>query len=189
MKIKRSQKLIDKKFQLSTTFKILGMILISFLVIIAILSISVMQNSKSLEKYIKELTLVMTAEEKIAKELIDYSKIIDNKTILSQSKKIIQDHDANMEKIKTHIIKLNISIEKNFNLIIIITIIILAIAICLYFYLLNITHRISGPVYVMTKHIQEILDGKAPQFRKLRDKDELKEFYQKFIELSEKINQ
>ncbi len=186
--MKRNQKLIDKKFQLTTTFKILGVTLIAFLIIIAIIGISATRNSHNLSKTIIELTQIVKSEENLVKTFNEFSSIKSNGNLILQSKKISNDHEINMNKIKDHINQLNTSIEKNYQLLIIIIGTIVLLAICLYFYLLNITHRISGPLYVMTRHMQEILDGKDVQFRKLRDKDELKEFYEKFIQIADKFN-
>ena len=67
---------------------------------------------------------------------------------------------------------------------IVITILVIAVY---YIYMLQMTHRISGPIFVMSRHIQEMIDGKEPQFRSLRDNDEFKDMYAKLVELGEKM--
>jgi nitrogen fixation/metabolism regulation signal transduction histidine kinase len=49
--------------------------------------------------------------------------------------------------------------------------------------IIKITHRISGPVYVMSNYMKEIINGIIPSPRPLRDKDELKNFYELFVEM------
>nr|HPI23970.1 hypothetical protein [Spirochaetota bacterium] len=47
------------------------------------------------------------------------------------------------------------------------------------------THKISGPMHVMTNHLRAIRQGKKPHFRPLRKRDEFQAFY---IELKETID-
>jgi signal transduction histidine kinase len=63
----------------------------------------------------------------------------------------------------------------------------LVMGLILFYYLIGLTHTISGPIYVMTQHIQDIIDGKEPAVRALRDDDQLKDFYEKFVEMTAKI--
>ena len=58
-----------------------------------------------------------------------------------------------------------------------------------FFILILQTHRIAGPVYVMTYYMKEFLDGrKHEHLRPLRKHDQLKDFYQLFKEFMAKIN-
>lgn len=43
-----------------------------------------------------------------------------------------------------------------------------------------ITHRIAGPIFIISRYIDSLTDGKIPETRPLRKKDELKEFFDKF---------
>ncbi len=77
--------------------------------------------------------------------------------------------------------------DRNFYLVTIILAAVLIQSVILFYYLILVTHRISGPIYVISRHIDEILEGHHPEFRALRDKDEFKEFYEKFILMVEKM--
>ncbi|MCH8853868.1 MAG: hypothetical protein IID41_14635 [Planctomycetes bacterium] len=44
------------------------------------------------------------------------------------------------------------------------------------------THRICGPLFVMTRALREVADGRLPTLRPLRAKDDFKDFYQVFAE-------
>jgi signal transduction histidine kinase len=68
-------------------------------------------------------------------------------------------------------------------------VIVIAMCVFLYFYLLKVTNRISGPIYVMTRHINDVLEGRDPELRDLREKDELRDFYTQFLALLEKFRQ
>jgi len=43
-----------------------------------------------------------------------------------------------------------------------------------------VTHRIAGPIYVFTRYLQILGEGRYPRFRPLRRRDELQNFYEVF---------
>jgi len=43
-----------------------------------------------------------------------------------------------------------------------------------------ITHRVAGPIHVMTSYVGVLAEGRYPQFRSLRRGDELKTFFDQF---------
>ena len=43
----------------------------------------------------------------------------------------------------------------------------------------------SGPIFLMSRYIDDIIKGEYPIVRALREKDEFKEFYEKFTEMVE----
>jgi signal transduction histidine kinase len=49
------------------------------------------------------------------------------------------------------------------------------------------THRISGPIYVMSNYIKEMINGKYPHPRPLRKHDELTDFYALFTQLADTL--
>ncbi|HSA15053.1 MAG TPA: signal protein, partial [Spirochaetota bacterium] len=58
-----------------------------------------------------------------------------------------------------------------------------------YMLIIKMTHRISGPLFVMTNYMKEVINGKYPSPRPLRKKDELKDFYDVFGQMVQKIRQ
>ncbi|MBN1533290.1 MAG: hypothetical protein JXA20_11550, partial [Spirochaetes bacterium] len=53
----------------------------------------------------------------------------------------------------------------------------------LYYYLLRLTHRISGPIYVVSRIMRDVMEGRTPDARPLRKDDEFQEFYAQFTEM------
>ncbi len=45
-----------------------------------------------------------------------------------------------------------------------------------------VTHRVAGPVFVMSHYLRVLADGRFPRMRTLRRSDELKTFFRTFIE-------
>ncbi len=49
------------------------------------------------------------------------------------------------------------------------------------------THRICGPLYVISSHLRELVSGRLPKPRSLRARDEFKDFYQLFTQAMESV--
>jgi hypothetical protein len=43
-----------------------------------------------------------------------------------------------------------------------------------------VTHKVAGPIYVLTHYMTTLSQGRYPQMRPLRKNDELKEFFERF---------
>lgn len=185
--MKRRRKLIDKKFQLRTTLTVISISLVTFLMIIAVFFFGALQNEKHISSRITDLENSIKVENDIVTAFIEFSNRTTNSDFLLASKKISEDHTKSMEVMNSHIDFLKAFIKNNFKLIYIIIGIIILESVFLYFYLITLTHRISGPIFVISRYVEEILDGKEPKFRDLRDKDEFKDFYEKIVKLADMV--
>jgi nitrogen fixation/metabolism regulation signal transduction histidine kinase len=52
-----------------------------------------------------------------------------------------------------------------------------------------ITHRVAGPVYVMSHYVSVLARGRFPLMRPLRKRDELKGFFERFQDAIEALRQ
>ena len=52
-----------------------------------------------------------------------------------------------------------------------------------------ITHRVAGPIFVMGHYMSVLAQGRFPRMRTLRQRDELKSFFQTFIEAVSALKQ
>jgi cell division protein FtsL len=102
----------------------------------------------------------------------------------------VEKANTNSENvINNYIVLLKNFVKENKLIILIIVLLCVIQGFFLYIYLIRATFRISGPIYVLSKHLEDIIDNKKPQMRELRKKDELMDFYKKFKDMIEKINQ
>lgn len=170
----RKKYIIDKGFQLRTTFSILGTVAIVSLVIIALLSASVVFNNEKINN-------IYEIEDSIF-NLMQASNIeshVDDQYIKTTSL-LVERHESNLDTI-------NQIGAYNRYLLIALVLFVLIQWIVLFIMLIRITHRISGPVFVMSRYFNEIIEGNIPEIRPLREKDELKNFYALFKELVETL--
>jgi hypothetical protein len=169
---KRRQYVVDKKFQFKTTFSIIGIVtILAALVIIAIASTLAYNNSK--------MQGIIKSEDKIFQALA---------VIGARQAKDTSYKAAIGSMSKDHVNNFNITdriAQNNKVLLISLFIFIVMQGIILYVMLILKTHRISGPIYVMSNYIKEMLNGKFTHPRPLRKHDELVEFYALFIQLAD----
>ncbi len=165
----RKQYVIDKKFQLKTTFAVIGTVTILTGIIIAAIATSVAYNNTKIEN-INEI------EDNVVHFLTSRPQGIDDPGYKNAIKEIAQNHSNNMATLKR-------IIQYNKILLIILLIFVVVQGTVLYILMIKKTHRISGPVYVISNYIKDIIAGNYPQCRPLRSKDELKDFYELFIQM------
>lgn len=185
----KRKKLIDKKLQLRTAFSVIRFYFAAFFVVIVFLVIHTVLTDKKINGTVNNLKAAINTEQNIVNAFIKNPDAASSQNLLPESVKISEDHNRSVKAIETHIGVLTGLLKSGFVVISIIAVFIIIMGIILYFYLIRLTHTISGPVYVMTKHIQDIMDGKEPSLRALRENDQLKEFYARFVELAKKFQE
>lgn len=166
---KRKQYIVDKKFQLKTTFSVIGIVFIIIAIVIGAIGVNITMNNT-------RLAHIVEIQDNIVEALIAYSQSSEGTSQKVAIQNIAGDHFNNIKSIR-EIIKTN-----NILLIILIAFILLQ-GFVLYVILIRKTHKIAGPIFVMRNYMQDIIDGKLPDPRPLRKNDELKDFYDHFTEM------
>lgn len=164
----RKQYIIDKKLQLRTTFSIVRFVIVITSIIIIAVGINIANNNKKMEN-------ILEIQDNIVHFLTAKTMVGEDDVYKTAIKDIAQNHAENMKTMKDMI---------SFNLILLVSVIVVVFleTILLFIILIIRTHRISGPVFVMSRYMKQIIDGGEPDFRPLRKKDELKKFYELFQE-------
>lgn len=173
MASQRKKYLINKKFQLKTTFSLIGFVAVVFTLLIAIAGVNLLDVNKRIMNMVeinKAIADTIAAPSpQISKE--EYSNYMLMQKTLDENKK-------------------NLDNMINFNMLLIIIIIGIVIlqGAVLFYILIRQTHRIAGPMYVMTNYMKQIRDGKIPDsIRALRKKDFFQDSYQVFGEMIETL--
>ncbi|MBN2401671.1 MAG: hypothetical protein JXN64_04670 [Spirochaetes bacterium] len=178
----RKQKLIDKKFQLHTTYSFMGIFFVMVGIIIIAIGINYYNDNKKVEKIIEEQNNIMNEQSEIISSMLQIMNIKngDDSELIAKVKEKSDNYNISMN----YNIELVKELTQRNNVIFLIVIIFLISAgFILYPVLIRKTHKISGPVYLMSGYIKEMLNGSYPDLRPLRKKDELKEFYELFSRL------
>lgn len=172
---KRKQYIIDKKFQLKTTFSIIGIVSIITAFIIGAIATSVVYNNEKIDN-------IHAIENNIFDFLTSPQINADGPVYHQAIKQIIQNHNQNMTTLRNII---------RFNKILLIALIVIIITegVTLYVLLIRKTHRISGPIFVMSNYMRQLINGNYPTTRPLRNNDELQDFYVLFLQLIDKMKE
>jgi len=171
---KRKQYIIDKGIQLRTTFTAIGFTFLCVTLFIVLMGVYINETNKRIKN-------VITTEDQIFQVLSTVSDT-GSEEQSAMNVEMARQHQTNMKTV-TDMVDLNIWIIWG-----IIAAVFLS-GIIFFFILIIQTHRIAGPIYVMTYYMKEFLDGrKHEHLRPLRKHDQLKDFYQVFKEFMAKIN-
>jgi nitrogen fixation/metabolism regulation signal transduction histidine kinase len=171
---RRKQFIINKKFQLKMTFQSIGFLILVSAVGIGVIGADMVYNNSQIQRIYKSEDNVI---QYLQYKLVEVSKTEIDKNAM---KEIAVTHSGNLKEM--------LAIVK-YNRILIILLVVLVFVSCVIMFatLIIKSHRISGPIYVMTRYINEIMEGKDPVIRQLRRHDDFKEFYALFCGMIEKF--
>jgi hypothetical protein len=218
MAYKRKQYIVDKKFQLGTTFSVIGASVLIVALIIAAITYSALHNNtkladieaaqdqsvqmlseyaQSMEKKARQVKEVKPREDKaikpvkgVKKEKQQVAAAADDLPIPDVAENNPGDQDIaqlNKDHMKNRD-AMNEMIRYNKYLLWAIVILLIAQGVVLFTLLILKTHRIAGPIYVMSMYMRQIVKGTIPTaMRPLRQNDELKDFYNLFQQVVEKM--
>jgi hypothetical protein len=199
---KRTQYLIDRKFQLRQTFSLIVLKFSVVALIIGAIAFNAVYNNNQLStnngqlrNIIENQSNVIIIQDNNVEALLTYSQYVKDKTHRQAILDVARQHGTNMKTVRQNITTMEDIIQHNQNIIsynryllAAVCFFVLAQGFFLYFMLIRKTHRISGPIYVMSNYMKQIIEGKIPEHvRKLRKNDELQEFYDIFAKMVESI--
>jgi nitrate/nitrite-specific signal transduction histidine kinase len=200
---KRKKFIIDRKFQLKQTFSVIRITFLIVAIVVGIMAYNVARNNhrlsnitKNNDEMIGNLDNIMVIQENIVETIMTWAQKPGEKPQKRAIKVVAQKHYNNIESIKGNIKKIQSNIASNnriikYNnilLILLVAVLIFQIAF-LYFIMIRKTHRISGPIYVISNYIREIIDGRFPSMRPIRKGDELQDFYHLFTQMVESLRE
>ncbi len=185
---KRKQYIIDRKYQLRTTFLVIGIVTVVTAVILGTIAVSVVYNNTKLNDNNAKIQNIYDIENSIFNTLSVIPSTA-NPALQQASRESSIKHDLNMETLGNIITYNNTIISYNKYLLVGILFIVVFECALLYIILIRQTHRVSGPIYVISTFMKDIIEGREPNLRPLRDKDELKDFYELFKEMVATVRQ
>jgi hypothetical protein len=132
----------------------------AFFLILAFLIIHAALTDRKINGTINSLKDAVNTEQSIVSEFQKNSIMASDPVLKLKSQKIAEDHNKSIKAIDAHISLLSGLLKSNFIVISIIAAFIIMMGMILFWYLIRLTHTISGPIYVMTQHIHDIMSGK-----------------------------
>ncbi|MDY6932617.1 MAG: hypothetical protein SVZ03_00165 [Spirochaetota bacterium] len=172
MGTKRKKYIVDKTFQFRITFKAVLWPLIITLIIGSVL----LYYAKINNNYTK--SIVKTQDQMINLFLTTPALQNADNPMIMNAENTFRNNISMLFNMKKNSIRM---------LYFIIVMIVIQSAI-IFLLFIFITHKISGPVYVMTQYLRELRMGNIPKVRRLREKDELQDFHNELCETIKNIS-
>lgn len=186
---KRTKVIVNKDFQLKTAFSLIGLIFLIFSIIISLIGINAVVNNKNLEKIANSEIALMSTQVEMFKSLVNASKERQWEDLIRSTDEISRKLNINTIAVNQNVSKIKDITFMNNALILAIVIFTLLQGIILYYILIRKTHKITGPIELMSNHFRDLIDGKFPTIRPLREKDEFADFYQLFGQVLDKLKE
>ncbi len=199
---KRTNYLIDKKFQLKHTFSIIGLKFVVIALITGAIAFNAVynngqlsRNNTQLQNIINDQSNIIIIQDNNVEALLTYSQAVKDKTRIKAIHDVALIHGRNMKTLEQNnstigdiITHTDNVIRHNTVLLVTVCVFVILQGIALYFMLIRRTHRISGPIFVMSNYMKQIIRGDFPEnMRQLRKHDDLKEFYDIFLEMVQSL--
>lgn len=186
----RKSIIVNKPFQIKFAIRMSALILLAFITTLVITGIHAVRTTRSVTTEIATLQKAVDTEENIVKAFLIYAGAAgpDTGALKLSAKTVADDHAMSIGVMRDHIARLRDLTPDYVKLFVALGIFALAVTVFNFWYLIRLSHRIAGPVYVIQRHIQGLIDGAAPMVRNLREDDEFKEVYDKVVELSRQMN-
>ena len=202
MKYKRSY-VIDKKFQYGKSLRLVGAVTVIIAVVILAVGLLISinnrktgENNKLIISNIENINTILDLQQSIYLKFLMIPTGVDEKTFSKIALTLTKDYNYSTRSLNATsasnqeiIISNNKIIRTNTYLILAVILITITGLVILFIRLVRYTHRISGPIYIMSMYAKEILNGGKPVMRDLRENDEFTEFYDLFRQMGEKIIQ
>ncbi len=167
MTVTRTHYVLNKKLQYSLALKIALVPLVTLLIVTVILYFYASRSAT----YINEIVGTQDA-------IIEM--FLTTPALQNTANPVIRTGQA---VFKGNITKL-VEIRKNSELVLRIIVIAAVLqTIIIVFVIIRLSHRITGPIYVLTTYLRELREGREPHVRPLRKHDEFKDFYREFGEV------
>jgi hypothetical protein len=177
---------IDRGFQLRTTFRIIGIIIIAFMVIIAVTGIISADNNRKITATINDMNRTMEKDRRAVEILMEPAGQGGGSRLDLELDRIIAGHFESMALMHTNIQHLKRILGYNRIMFTVMICTGILLGFVLFAYLIRLTGRMSGPLYVLKQHMHDIMNGRKPDLHKLRKDDEFQEFYREFVSFIER---
>jgi predicted PurR-regulated permease PerM len=186
---KRKGKIIDRGFQLKTAFSVIGITSFAFLIMIFVLGFSAKRNFDDINTAVNQLNKSIETESDIVKSFIEYSRSVRHSSVILYTKKVLKDNNESIKRIEDQVSVLQNIIYKNFITISIVIAVVFLLNVLLFIYIIKLTHRISGPIYIINRCLRDMNEGKSPEFRALRKGDNFTQTYDLLRSLNKRMIQ
>lgn len=185
---KKRSLIINRYYQLKTAFGVAGLFALFIGVLFVITASSLVWNNHSLSKAITHQMDLQKVQEDILKSIEMLSRYGNRKNLIFEAYKAVGDLKKNTEALKTSNDLLNRTIAINKYLLWVNGILAVALVGAVFVIIVRRTHRVAGPMFLLKRYMNEIIEGKIPVIRPLRKGDEFKDVFDTFVKMIDSLH-
>ncbi|MBN2159758.1 MAG: hypothetical protein JW807_10205 [Spirochaetes bacterium] len=186
MALTRKKYVLDKKFQLKISLRAVLLPLITTLVLFGVLLYFAGSTNRLIDDNNRDIDAIIGTQD----DMVDM--FLSTPALQASENPLVQTGVATFKKnigMLKNITQNSRLIQKNSSIVFYILIGMTVVQTAIIFLqFIFFSHKISGPIHVMTNYLKECRDGKSPDFRPLRKNDELRDFYQDFCETLSRLS-
>lgn len=185
---KKRRIVVNKYYQLKTSFGVAGLFALCIGILFIVNSLIMAWNNRELSHAITKQMDLQKVQEDIIQSIEMLSKYGHKKNLIFEAYRAIGDLTKNASALKesNEIVQQTILIH---TYLMWINGMLAAILIAVVFVIiLRQSHKVAGPMFLLKRYMQEIIDGKVPHIRPLRKGDEFKDVFETFALMVEKLH-
>ena len=181
--------IISRKFQFNIAASFAAVSAALMTIIIIILSAVLISNNLKLEEIGRNQQGLAGTQVEIFKTLIALSSSKNLKNYHISGSMIEKDNLSTETLLNQNNEKIQNITERNNSLIVILIISAMIQSVIIFYLLIKRTHRISGPLFLLNRYIEDMKRGEKPVIRPLRVHDDFQDLFDNFRELADMIDE
>ncbi|MEW6527689.1 MAG: hypothetical protein AB1444_13620 [Spirochaetota bacterium] len=185
---KKRSIIINKYYQLKTAFGVAGLFALCIGFLFIITASCLVWNNHTLSKAITHQVDLQKVQEDILKSIEMLSRYGNRKNLVFEAYKAIGDLKKNTEALKASNELLHKAIVMNEYLLWINGILAIVLVVAVFVVIVRRTHRVAGPMFLLKRYMNEIIEGKVPVIRPLRKGDEFKDVFDTFMTMIDSLH-
>lgn len=172
--------IVNGRFQYHIAATFAGLSALIMAVIIIILSSVLISNNAQLDGISRNQQVLSGTQNEIFKTLIALSASKNLKNMRISADMLKHDNDETKRLLDQNNEKVRVITARNRSLIVMLIVSAAIQSAIIFYIMLRRSNRISGPLFLLNRYINEIRSGNYPEIRKLRSHDDFQDVFENF---------
>ena len=181
--------IVNGNFQYHIAATFAGLSALIMAVIIIILSSVLISNNTRLDEISRNQQVLSGTQAEIFKTLIVLSETKNLKNMRISADMLKHDNDETKRLLDQNIEKVRAITARNKSIIVMLIISTAVQSAIIFYIMLRRSNRISGPLFLLNRYINDMKNGSFPEIRKLRSHDDFQDVFENFRELAEMLKE
>lgn len=181
--------IVNGRFQYHIAATFAGLSALIMTVIIIILSSVLISNNAQLDGISRNQQVLSGTQNEIFKTLITLSGSKNLKNMRISADMLMHDNDETKRLLDQNNEKVRVITARNKSIIVMLIISAAVQSAIIFYIMLRRSNRISGPLFLLNRYIDEMKKGSFPEIRRLRSHDDFQDLFENFRELAHMLKE